>query len=84
MSGQDLLRHPEFQANLSLVMDKAETAKPLWALATSLDLVSFWIMFLLATGFGVAVKKSTGSTIWGVAIPWAIMVAIKVGWNAIF
>ena len=72
------------QANLSLLLDKAETAKPLWALATSLDLVSFWVMFLLATGFGVAVKKSTGSALWGVAIPWVIMVAIKVGWNAIF
>jgi hypothetical protein len=72
------------QANLSLLLDKAETAKPLWALATSLDLVSFWIMALLATGFGVAIKKSTGSTLWGVAIPWAIMVAIKVGWTAIF
>lgn len=72
------------QANLSLLLDKAETAKPLWALATSLDLVSFWVMFLLATGFGVAVKKSTGSAIWGVAIPWAVIVAIKVGWNAIF
>jgi hypothetical protein len=40
-------------------------------------------MFLLAVGFGVAVKKSTGSALWGVLIPWAILVAIKVGWNAI-
>ena len=72
------------QANLGLLLDKAETAKPLWALVTSLDLVSFWIMFLLAVGFGVAVKKSTGSALWGVLIPWAILVAIKVGWSAIF
>jgi hypothetical protein len=72
------------QANLGLLLDKAETAKPLWALVTSLDLVSFWIMFLLAAGFGVAVKRSTGSALWGVLIPWAILVAIKVGWSAIF
>ena len=72
------------QANLSLLLDKAETAKPLWALATSLDLFSFWLIFLLAAGFGVACKKATGSTLWGVAIPWAVIVAIKVGWNAIF
>jgi hypothetical protein len=72
------------QANLSLLLDKAETAKPLWALATSLDLISFWIIFLLATGFGVAVKKKTGSALWGILIPWALMVAIKVGWSAIF
>ena len=72
------------QANLSLLLDKAETAKPLWALATSLDLFSFWLIFLLAAGFGVACKKATGSTLWGIVIPWAVIVAIKVGWNAIF
>jgi hypothetical protein len=72
------------QANLSLLLDKAETAKPLWALATSLDLFSFWLIFLLASGFGVAVKKTTGSTLWGVVIPWAVIVAVKVGWSAIF
>ena len=72
------------QANLGLLLDKAETAKPLWALVTSLDLVSFWIMFLLASGFGVAIKKTTGSALWGVVIPWAVIVAIKVGWSAIF
>ena len=72
------------QANLGLLLDKADTAKPLWALATSFDLVSFWIIFLLAVGFGVAVKKRTGSALWGVVIPWAIIVAIKVGWAAIF
>ena len=72
------------QANLSLLLDKAETAKPLWALATSLDLISFWLIFLLAAGFGVACKKATGSTLWGVVLPWAVIVAIKVGWNAMF
>jgi hypothetical protein len=72
------------QANLSLLLDKAETAKPLWALATSLDLFSFWLMLLLAAGFGVAVRKATGSTIWGVVLPWAVIVAIKVGFSALF
>lgn len=72
------------QANLGLLLDKAETAKPLWALATSLDLFSFWPIFLLATGFGVAVKKATGSALWGVVIPWAILVGIKVAWAAVF
>jgi hypothetical protein len=72
------------QANLALLLDKGEAAKPLWALATSFDLFSFWLMFLLASGFGVAIKKTTGSALWGVAIPWAIIVAVKVGWNAMF
>jgi hypothetical protein len=72
------------QANPSLLLDKAETAKPLWALMTSLDLFIFWIIFLLATGFAVAVKKPTGSALWGVVIPWALIVAVKVGWAALF
>ena len=72
------------QANFSLLLDRADTAKPLWALATSLDLFSLWAIFLLATGFAVASRKSTGSAIWGVVIPWALVVAIKVGWAALF
>lgn len=72
------------QANLTLLLDKSTAAKPLWALFGSLDLVSFWQVFLLAAGFGAACRKPTSSAIWGVVVPWAIIVAIKVGWNAIF
>jgi len=72
------------QANLGLLLDKATAAKPLWALLTSLDLFSFWMLFLLATGFGVASRKPTGSALWGVGIPWLIIVLCKVGWAAIF
>ena len=79
LNPQDVL-----QANLGLVLDRSETAKPLWALATSLDLFSFWMIFLLATGFAVASRKTTGSALWGVVVPWALVVAIKVGWAAVF
>jgi hypothetical protein len=79
LNPQDVL-----QANLGLVLDRAETAKPLWALATSLDLFSFWMIFLLATGFAVASRKATGPALWGVVIPWALVVAVKVGWAAVF
>jgi hypothetical protein len=72
------------QANPSLLLDKGETAKPLWALVTSFDLFSFWLMFLLASGFGVASRRATGSAFWGVAIPWALIIAGKVGWAALF
>jgi hypothetical protein len=72
------------QANLGLLLDKATAAKPLWALLTSIDIFTLWMVFLLAVGFGVASRKTTGSAIWGVAIPWAIIVLIKVGWAAIF
>jgi len=79
LNPQDVL-----QANLGLLLDKAEVAKPLWALATSFDLFSLWLIFLLASGFAVASRKTTGSALWGVVIPWAIVVAFKVGWAALF
>jgi hypothetical protein len=72
------------QANLTLLLDRNEVAKPLWALAGSLDLFVFWAIWLLATGFGVAVKRSTGSAVWGVVIPWALFVLIKVGLALVF
>jgi len=72
------------QANLALLLDKSTAAKPLWALLSSIDLFSLWMVFLLAVGFGVASRKPTGSAIWGVAIPWILIVLGKVGWAAIF
>jgi hypothetical protein len=72
------------QANLGLLLDKSTAAKPLWAFFTSIDGFSLWLVFLLAAGFGVASRKSTGSALWGVAIPWLVIVACKVGWAAIF
>ena len=72
------------QANLGLLLEKSSAAKPLWALLSSIDLFSLWMVFLLAVGFGVASKKTTGSAIWGVAIPWILIVLGKVGWAAMF
>jgi len=72
------------QANLGLLLDKSTAAKPLWALLTSIDVFSLWMVFLLAVGFGVASRKTTGSAIWGVGIAWAIIVLCKVGWSALF
>lgn len=72
------------QANLGLLLEKSSAAKPLWALFTSIDLFVLWMVLLLAVGFGVASRKSTSSALWGVAIPWAVIVAVKVGWSAIF
>ncbi len=72
------------QANLGVLLDRSTAAKPLWALFTSIDVFSLWMVFLLAVGFGVASRKSTGSAWWGVAIPWALLVLIKVGWSALF
>jgi hypothetical protein len=72
------------QANLGLLLDRSAAAKPLWALLTSIDVFSLWLVFLLAVGFAVASKKTTGSALWGVAIPWIVIVLVKVGWAAIF
>jgi hypothetical protein len=72
------------QANLSLLLEKSAASKPLWALATSIDLFSLWMVFLLAIGFGAAIRKPTASTIWGVAVPWILIVLGKVAWAAIF
>jgi hypothetical protein len=72
------------QANLGLLLDKSTAAKPLWALFSSIDVFVLWMIFLLAVGFGVASRKPTSSALWGVAIPWAIIVLCKIGWAAIF
>jgi hypothetical protein len=72
------------QANLGLLLDKSEAAKPLWALFTSIDVFSLWLVFLLAVGFGVASRKTSGSALWGVAIPWILIILVKVGWAALF
>jgi len=71
-------------ANLGALLDKASTAKPLFVLAGQVDLVSIWVVFLLATGFAVAMKKSTSSALWGVVVPWLLFVLIAVGWAAAF
>jgi hypothetical protein len=71
------------QANLGLLVEKA-AHKVLFALLSSFDLFTFWMIYLMAAGFGVASKKTTASAIWGVVIPWAVIVLCKVAWNAIF
>ena len=58
---------------------------PKWliSLATSVDLFSFWTIALLAAGFAVATRKSWLTCLWGVLLPWAAWVILKVGWAAI-
>jgi hypothetical protein len=65
-------------ANLTLLVAKDAVAKPIYALLGSLDLFAFWILYLLGAGYGVASKRPTGSAIWGVAVPWLLIVAFKV------
>ena len=72
------------QAHLGLLLDKQTAAKPLYALLSSIDVFSIWTVFLLATGFAVASRKKTSAALWGVAVPWLLIVLVKVCWAAIF
>jgi hypothetical protein len=72
------------QANLTLLLDHDSASRALWTFATSIDLFGLWMIWLLAVGFGVATKKGTSSAVWGVAVPWAIIVLGKVAWALVF
>ena len=72
------------QANLTLLFDKESLAKPLWSLAGSLDVFSFWGIFLLAAGYGAAAKRGAGWAAAGVVVPWVLYVLAKAGLAAIF
>jgi hypothetical protein len=62
----------------------ADSAAWLQSLGASLDLFSFWIIFLLATGISAASRKvAFGKALAGVVFPWALYVALKVGASAI-
>lgn len=72
------------QANLTLALDRQTTPRPLYSLAGSLDLVSLWTVWLLATGFGVASRKTPGAALAGVLVPWAIIALIKAAFSLLF
>jgi hypothetical protein len=72
------------QANLAMFLDRQTTAKPLYTLASSLDLFTVWVLWLLATGYGVATRRMTGAAAAGVLGVWALYVLGKVALAAIF
>ncbi len=60
---------------------------PRWlqSLGSSLDLMSFWTIALLAIGISCAGRKiSFGKALMAVLIPWAVWVLIKVAGSALF
>jgi hypothetical protein len=72
------------QANLSMAVERGAVARPLYAVFESLDLFSFWMLWLLAVGFGVASRRTTGAAAGGVVGLWALYVIGKAGWAALF
>jgi hypothetical protein len=65
--------------NPAAFMDPTTSSKFVYSLASSLDLFSFWVIFLLATGFSAAAGKRFpfGKALTAVLIPWAIWVLGK-------
>jgi hypothetical protein len=57
----------------------ADTSKFLHALAISMDLFSFWQIFLLGSGVAICGRLSRTKGIMAVVIPWLILVLIKCG-----
>jgi hypothetical protein len=82
----DFLVNPQevLQANPSLFVEKGSVPKAVFSFLSSLDLFSFWMIGLLAIGFGLACKKPASSALWGVAVPWALYVLVKTVLAAIF
>lgn len=65
--------------NAGAFMDPQSTSKFLYSFATSMDLFSFWMIFLIATGLKAAAGKrlSFGGAMTAVVVPWAIYVLCK-------
>lgn len=72
------------QANPSLFLDKESTPKPLYSLAGSLDLFSFWALWLLCKGYGIASSRRARAAAPGVFAPWVLYVLGKMGFAALF
>jgi hypothetical protein len=65
--------------NPGALMDPQTSSKFLYSLATSMDLISFWSIFLLATGLKAAAGKklSFGGALFSVVLPWGVYVLGK-------
>lgn len=64
----------------------ADSARWKIMLLSSIDIFTFWEMFLMAIGFGVAAprKLSTGKAFGSIFVVWLVWVALKVGLTAAF
>jgi hypothetical protein len=73
-----------FQMSAALALDKQAVPRALYSLAGSLDLISFWTVALLTLGFAQAAKTRPGAAIWGVLVPWLLVVVAKAAFVAVF
>jgi hypothetical protein len=87
-----LLKNPEefdleypTLTNIGAFLEPGTTPKWLISLGTSIDVFTFWVLVLLATGFAAAARKiSWSSSFTCVISTWAVYVLLKAGWAAAF
>jgi hypothetical protein len=72
------------QASPAALVEKSAVPKPVHSLLDSLDLFSFWLMFLLSAGYAAVSKRSVGSAAAGVIGLWGIYVGLKVALAFVF
>jgi len=72
------------QASPAALVEKSAVPKPVHSLLDSLDLTSFWLIFLLSAGYAAASRRSVGSAAAGVVGLWGIYVLLKVALAAVF
>jgi hypothetical protein len=71
------------QASPAALVEKSAVPKPVHSLLDSLDLFSFWLLFLLSAGYAAVSKRPVGSAAVGVIVPWGIYVFLKVALAAV-
>lgn len=70
--------------NAGAFLDPQTTSKPLYSVASSLDLLSFGLMALLSYGLSRVAKQRFGTCAAIVVGVWAVYVLVKAGFAAIF
>jgi hypothetical protein len=70
--------------NVGAFLDKATTAKPLYALASSFDVLILAQMFFAAWGLSLVAKISFGKSIGGMIVIFIFMTALRMGLSLIF
>jgi hypothetical protein len=70
------------KSNLGAFLDDS-TPAALRSLASSVDIFSFAVLFLLVLGFRRLPGLSKGAAIWTPIVLWILAVAVKVGWKAV-
>ncbi len=70
-------------SNLGVLVSRTESPV-LFALLSSVDLLSAYCIFLLSLGMSIVGRKSLGTSVGLVLIPWGLWVLVKMGLAAIF